>query len=373
MEECNYFGEVTYSRLAQKTEYAVLPNFLVDCFLFLGRTPGGGVMRRLLCLAIVCSMAAPASAAPTVDGTRDAAYGSALAVQTLQTQFGDNMDPNGFSNEGELDAGYATISGGRLYVMLTGNVGANFNKATVFIDSKPGGENVLSNLPNYDGGVSQNFGGLTFDAGFEADYHVFGRWGGGAFEVDIVDRAGGTCTNNCAGDFGAATVGSGTGIQSGSAFGNGNGTTSYLSSPLEFGFNNTNVLGVTGGTAASDPVAAAAVATGFEFSVALSDIGSPVFGDLIKIHAVYGNGDNNFHSNQVLAGLPQDLMNGVATGTGNLGGDGNGGFTGNLSGINFANLAGDQFFSIRVVPEPTSMALVGLAMFGLVLGRGRRS
>jgi hypothetical protein len=320
-------------------------------------------MRRLLCLAIACAMAAPASAAPIVDGTLDVDYGSALAVQTVQTQFGDSSNGGG---GGELDAGYATISGGRLYVLLTGNVEPNFNKVSVFIDSKAGGENVLSTSPQYDfGNVSQNFGGLTFDNGFSADYHIFGRWGGGNFEVDIVDRAGGACTTNCGGDFGGATVGGGTSIQSGTVLGGGTGTTSYLSSALEFGFNNTNNLGVTGGTGAADQTAAAAVTTGFEFSVALSDIGNPGFGDLIKIHAAYGNGDNNFHSNQTLGGLP--------AGTGNLGGDGAGGFIGNLGGVNFNNFAGDQFFSIRVVPEPTSVALLGLSVMGLACGRRRRA
>jgi hypothetical protein len=313
-------------------------------------------------VSAVAALAMAGSAqAITVDGTVDASYGAALAVQTVQTGFGDNLDPLGFGGGGELDAGYAAISGGRLYVMLTGNIEPSFNKTSIFIDSKPGGENVLSGGPAYDfANNSQNFGGLTFDAGFEADYHVFGRWGGGAFEVDIVDRAGGLCGAACSGDFGAAGVGAGTGIQSGSALGNGTGTTSYLSSALDFGFNNTNILGVVGGSGASNAAAAAAVTTGFEFSVALADIGNPGAGDVIKIHAVYGNGDNNYHSNQTLAGLP--------AGTGNLGGDGGGGFIGDLSGVDFNQFAGNQYFSI-VVPEPASMALLGLG--GLMMLRRR--
>jgi len=324
-------------------------------------------------LFLVALMASPVSAQIIVDGTRDVGYGGALAVQTVQTQFGDNTNPLGFSNEGELDAGYATIDGGRLYVTLTGNIGANFNKVSVFIDSKAGGENVLSNVPQYDfNNVSQNFGGLRFDAGFEADYHLFGRWNGGAFEIDVADRAGGA--NAVVGvNGGAAGVGAGTGVQSGVVNPGSNGLNSsgnralagFIASPVEFGFNNTNILGVDFGTGPANQVAAAAVATGFEFSIALSDIGNPGFGDLIKIHAAYGNGDNNYHSNQILAGLPAPQ--------GNLGGDGGGGFTGSLSGINFNNFGGDQFFSLRVpVPEPSTLALAGLGGCGMIVSLLRR-
>ena len=323
-------------------------------------------MKNLLCLLAIALMATPVFAAPIIDGSRDVDYGSARAVQTVNTDFGDST--GGLTGGGELDAGYAVVDGGRLYVMLTGNIENNFNKVSVFIDSKPGGENVLSSGPNYDGGVSQNFGGLTFDAGFEADYHVFGRWGGfsgNSFEVDIVDRAGGTCGVSCNGDFGTASVGgtgAGTAIQTGSVLGNGNGTTSYLSSALEFGFNNTNSAGVIGGSGAADPIAAAAVTTGFEFSVALADIGNPGPGDVIKIHAAYGNGDNNYHSNQILGGLPAPQ--------GNLGGDGAGGFTGSLSGIDFNNFGGNQYFTVAV-PEPTTVVLAGLAAVGLFSTRRR--
>lgn len=322
-------------------------------------------MKHLLSMALVASLAGLAQASITVDGTVDASYGAPLAVQTVQTQFGDNLDPAGFGGGGELDAAYAKVWNDRLYVMLTGNIEPSFNKLSLFIDSEAGGENVLSGGPAYDfGNVSQNFGGLTFDAGFEADYHVFGRWGGGAFEVDVVDRDGGACTNNCLGDFGAASAGAGTGIQSGTVLGNGTGTTSYLSSPAEFGFNNTNIAGVAGGTGAADQAAAAAVETGFEFSIALADIGSPAIGDEILIHAVYGNGDNNFHSNQTLGGLP--------AGTGNLGGDGGGNFTGNLAGVDFNQFAGAQYFAVPVeaeIPEPASALLAGLAVAGLVARR----
>lgn len=325
-------------------------------------------MKTLWSIAAASLLATPATAAVMVDGTVDPDYGAPLAVQTVQTQFGDATDPNGLGGGGELDAGYAVVQGGRLYVALTGNIEPNFNKVSVFIDSQAGGENTLDGSLSYDfGDVAQNFGGLTFDSGFEADYHLFGRWGGGAFELDIVDRAASTAGAEL-GNFGAATVGSGTGVQSGAILAGGTATTGadaggFLTEDVLFGFNNTNIAGVAGGTAAADQVAAAAVTTGLEFSVALADIGNPAIGSDIRIHAVYGNGDNNFHSNQVLGGLPAD--------TGNLGGDGGGNFTGNLSGIDFNQFAGAQYFSVRVVPEPGALTLAALALV-LPLARGRR-
>ena len=325
-------------------------------------------MRLSLTILAVAAMTAPAFAAPMVDGARDA-YGPAKAVQTVQTSFGDASDPTGLGagGGGELDAGYAVaFDGGRLHVLLTGNIEPNFNKVSIFIDSQPGGENVLDGSLAYDfSDLSQNFGGLTFDSGFEADYHLFGRWGGGAFELDIVDRAASTGGNEF-GNAGAATVGTGTGVQSGTISAGGAATTgadggTFLTQDVPFAFNNTNTAGVAGGTAAADQTAAAAVTTGLEFSIDLADIGNPGLGDEILIHAVYGNGDNNFHSNQVLGGLqpPQD----------HLGGDGGGNFIGNLSGIDFNQFAGSQFFSVTVVPEPASAMLLGLALAGLVARR----
>jgi hypothetical protein len=279
------------------------------------------------------------------------------------------MDPNGFGGGGELNAAYAKVWNDRLYLMLTGNVEPNFNKLHLFIDSQAGGENQLSNSLSYDSNnVSQNFGGLTFDTGFEADYHVYGRWNGGAFEVDVVNRAASTPGAEL-GNNGVATSGAGTGIQSGLVLAGGTATTNadaggFLTQNAEFGFNNTNTAGVVGGTGAADQIAAAAVSTGFEFSIALADIGSPALGTYILVHAAYGNGDNNYHSNQSLGGLP--------AGTGNLGGDGGGGFTGSLSGVNYSQFAGNQYFSVPVraeIPEPTTLGLALLSLAGFAARR----
>ena len=59
-------------------------------------------MRFFCSVFLLGLLALPAWAIPTVDGTKDAEYGGPLAVQTVETQFGDNFS--------ELDAGYAKCS-----------------------------------------------------------------------------------------------------------------------------------------------------------------------------------------------------------------------------------------------------------------------
>ena len=106
-------------------------------------------IRQGILAAAVLGVGTTAIAAPTVDGTRDGEYGSALAVQTVQTQFGDDTGSGGGS---EMDAGYGVITGGRLYLMLTGNIEGNFNKLEIFIDSKTGGQSVFDSSGNDNAG-----------------------------------------------------------------------------------------------------------------------------------------------------------------------------------------------------------------------------
>jgi MYXO-CTERM domain-containing protein len=301
-------------------------------------------MKRVFGILIVAAIATPASA-QVVDGTKDAGYGAALAVQTVDTQFGD-ANPNGGS---ELDAGYALISGGRLNLMLTGNIEANFNKLEIFIDSKAGGQSVFDSSGNDGAGAMD---GLVFDAGFTADYHIIVRRGNdqGNDKLDI--------------DFANLVAQSASGYLDviGGSTGAGSTGTGVNASPIDVAYDNSNTAGVGGGTGAANQAAAAAVTTGLELSIALSDLGYA--GGQICIMAGQNNQGHNFWSNQFLGGLPQGLMNGggAGTGTGNLGGDGNGNFNGS-GAVNMTNFAGDQFFC--VVPEPTSGLLAGLA--GLVM------
>lgn len=299
----------------------------------------------LLMAGLVSQIVAPAIAAPTLDGTRDGEYGPAVAVQSVETQFTDNLN--------ELNAAYATLSGGTLYLMLTGNLHGNFNRLNIFIDSQAGGQNVLQADANWGGTNPENDGwankhaGMTFDQGFEADYMLTlrnGNSGGDRFDIDYAVIGGGLGAFLTAGNvFGGSTTGA---------------NASALANGIGVAFNNSNVAGILGGTGPADPTAALAVTTGIELAIPLSTIGNPV--GAFKISTMINGTNHDYLSNQFLGGLP--------AGTGNLGGDGAGGFTGSLSGVNLNQFAGNQYF---IVPEPATLGL--MAMGAMTLCRRRRA
>lgn len=287
-----------------------------------------------------------------LDGTRDAAYGPALSVQTVETGFGDNLS--------ELNAAYGVVQAGKLHLLLTGQVEANWNRLNIFIDSVPGGQNTLGEDANNGGtnpendGWANGYAGFSFDTAFAADFMLISRNGHA-----VVPQF----------DFDFATVGGGLGnfessldIFGGSLTG---ANPSVGASTIGVAYDNSNVAGVLGGTGAANQAAAAAVTTGLELVIPLSAIGSPGLGDVIRISAHVNGSDHNYLSNQSLGGFAPPQIN--------PGGDGAGTFTGSLSGINLKSFTGEQYFTIRVVPEPSSVVWAGLALGAFaLLRRGRR-
>ena len=189
------------------------------------------------------TVSASAGAAPIADGTLDAAYGSALALQGSRTSVGDDTDASAATAAGsELDGLYAVVRGDSLYIMLTGNLKSDFgSKIELFIDNgDPAGLNSFPEgtvLPDVDFGALQNMignvdgPGLKFDTGFKAShYFTFGAGNDPVtYYPNIADLVGG------AGSFlGCNEAGNGSGILAGCG-----GAT-----PIEIAVNNANIAGV---------------------------------------------------------------------------------------------------------------------------------
>ena len=287
-------------------------------------------MTKSLIAAAALAVLAPAglAAAQSIDGSLDASYGGPLFVQNTPTGFGDNTDPAVLTANGSEIAGvFANISGGNLNLLVTGNAETNFNRLVLFFDTVAGGDNVVGTTSTSSPGPLASYNGLTFDSGFTADQFLVVNGGGTApgtqFFADFA-TIGGTRT----------FIGQTDGTSNTATFDNG----------IVFGVNNSNVDGVTETSAAG----AGAVTTGLEFAIPLSVLGNPTGN--IDVAGFIAGGD--FLSNQVIGGVD---------GAANLG---------TASGVNFANIAGDQFVTV-VVPEPASLALAGLA--GLTLLRRKRA
>lgn len=247
----------------------------------------------------VASAATVAQGQIVLDGNADKAYGLPIAVQNTQTQFGDAIQGTiDYAQGSELDAMYASIQDGVLYIVVSGNLESNFNKLELFIDGVAGGQNQLrGNNPDVDFNGINRMGddpatlkvveGLIFDAAFAPDLWVSLTCGGTPFGVymnqaQLLTKGGGTggyLGTGGAGATGAATFKSGFG----------------------FGIDNTNIVGVPGGTDV-DAGAGATVRTGVELRIPLASIPGYVSGD-IKVMAFINGGGHDYCSNQFLPGI----------------------------------------------------------------------
>jgi hypothetical protein len=266
-------------------------------------------------------------------------YGSALSVQTINTGFGNagGVDSGGGS---ELDAAYGKISGGSLYLFLAGNVENNGNHLNVFIaGGAAGGQNTL----NTSGGSLATMNGSVFSSGFNATFAFDDNDFGGTLyseEYNLVANTGGY----------VGSLPGTAGIYAGSS---GGVTSLYVNN------NHISTMG-TANAALSGATSGVNTTTGYELVIPLSAIGYT--GGNVEILADINGGGEGYLSNQFLPGLP--------VGTGNLGGGGPygpGGGTFNLSSTP------GEFFTVVPVPEPTTLALLGLSGLATVVAVRRRN
>ena len=333
---------------------------------------GFSMMAPAMALLILLAGRQPAAAqSPTVDGQLDAAfYGAPVSVQNTPTSFGNatNGHPRFAVQGSELDAAYARVSDGYLYLFIAGNLETrgqgvqwsvgNLNKLDLFVDAIPGGQNSLrGDNADVDGGALSCMGhldtnniGLRFDADFEADFYLtfynstrtipfydppqIEAWQGDLYYATLPTGGGGTAQT-----LGIAQDSTHTSFTPTFTFTNG----------VKLGFDNSNVGGVwgTGHASESDTSLATNVTTGLELAIPVelfADAGGAL-NETIRITAFVNDVNHRALSNQVLGPMGQT----------------SGGY-GNLNDPRLFNFAesyspGDQFFAVAN-PYPSARALL---------------
>jgi hypothetical protein len=292
-------------------------------------------LNPILCAsAIAACLSLNAHAQITVDGSLDSGYGSALAVQTVNTGFGDSTVGDGTSTGGsELDAAYGTVQNGSLYIFLAGNFEDNGNHVNIFVSDGAPGQNTL-NLPAT--GTMGTMNGSVFSPGFNANLALDVNDYSGTAYVEEYTIAGAIANGGYAGSFNLSG-GVGTGSPGGS---------------ILYGLNNTHVSTMGASGTATSTSAMLSDTTGLEIGIPLSMLGNPT-GPIDVLADINGGGDG-YLSNQFLTGLP--------VGSQNLG----------TAAFNFGSTPGEYFTVPAAVPEPSSLSLLGLGLAGFISSRRRR-
>ena len=298
-----------------------------------------------------------------VDGTAESAYGCPLAVQQIQTQYGNSLGTNLMSNAGgsELDEAYGLIKDNILFLVFAGNLENNFNKINIFFMTGPGGQNTLTNVnPGVDSGglnamgatTNGNGAGLTFHTGFAPNYWISVTGGGAPYKL-FANYAqlwpGGTNSS------GVAT--NGYFLGSTNPANPTNGTLSAGTNPfvIQATLNDSNTNGVDGGTCATNAsgqvesaLASTNVTTGVELGIPLAAFGSPT--GAIAICAFISSGSYTQMSNQV---LPPLGTNDLGYCQGNLQG------VARTSAIDLNTFPGQAYFLVGPEMHITGVTVVG--------------
>ncbi|MFN0135761.1 MAG: hypothetical protein ACKVS9_06540, partial [Phycisphaerae bacterium] len=231
----------------------------------------------------------------TADGIVDPTYGVPLAIQGVETAYGDSGSGNVLSASGsELSAGYATIRNNTLYVMLAGNLSSNSSRLNVLLDVRTGGQNPLrGDNPITEMDALNRLGsdainpGMSFFEDIAPDFWVGITTDDSSARVEFVELSG-DLTSGAYYDLGFSPNG-------------GNGVLSPGLLPYDFRcvINNSNTAGVAGGTGCA--VGGQTALAGVELAIPLA-----VFNLLaidvtsINVIAFVGGAANETVSNQCL-------------------------------------------------------------------------
>ncbi len=183
---------------------------------------------------------AVAAGSITVDGTRDAAYGSAQFLQTNYTGFGNSTAGTEIGGGGsEIDAVYAATDGTFLYLFIAGNLEANGNGLDLYLDLDSNAGTGLNTLGGGSGAgafIINAQSGLTFDSNFGADFLVSVDSTGGQPRLWSGSTTGSVDELGTIAGYGAANAG-------------------VVASNYALAIDNSNVEGVIGSPSQASPVA----------------------------------------------------------------------------------------------------------------------
>ena len=296
---------------------------------------------RLLLVLLAAPFGGARAEVPIVDGKLDAAYGPAIVTQTAQTEHDDTSGVVDASDGWELDEAYGLIRDGVLYLMFTGNIelaanniepGTYSTPLDVFIDSVPGGQNVVQ-TPGGTAPPLQSVAGLRFDAGFSADYWVGFYGSGGPDDAAPYNLQTYYAVLPSSAPDTTSFVGIVSPVNAGVPLYGSN------SHGIQLAVDNSNRAGVGEGCGSGS---GAGAQTGIELAIPLEAIGSPT-GE-VRICAFLSNASWSLISNQVLGAVqPGSCPLGFA------------------SAVDFSALPGAQYFVVSP-DELDAPSAVGAAL-----------
>src|ERR1035438_1775791 len=193
--------------------------------------------------------------AQNLNGTLDPVfYGSPLYAQTINTGFGNSAGGGDASGGSELDAVYAKVSGGNLYLFIAGCLENGGNHINIFIAGGNPGQNTL----NVSSSTEANMNGSIFTNGFNATYMIDANDYSHTFYVDAFPLPNGSQATQAS--LGAVPLTGGIGANT------------FGSTTIALNNTHTSTMG-TGGQALSGATSGTNATTGLEIEIPTSAIG----------------------------------------------------------------------------------------------------